>query len=386
MLGPAGLCRSIVAQRLMNSARPLVFWAVTSALIATALLLLHRVLLPFVLAATFAYLLDPLVTRLERVGMNRTFATLFITGLFIVTVISLLLLGVPIIGAELAAFIDNLPTYIDRLRALFDDPNHPWMHKFLGLTSTEVERSGGGLAPMITGFLQSLWSGGWAVLSLFSLFVVTPIVTVYLLHDWKRIIITLDRSVPPEHRATVRELAGEIDLRLTSFVRGQAMICLMLAAFYAIALRSVGLNHGLLIGILAGLFGFIPYAGSLTGLLLAASLAVLQFGLIWTPLLTVFGIFFVGQSLADYLLAPIFVGNRVHLNPVWLMFALFSFGYLFGFIGLLVAVPLAAVLGVLVRFAVGQYLAGAADPLISTSGVRTEVDASKLAGRTSHPL
>jgi predicted PurR-regulated permease PerM len=370
----------------MNPVRPLVFWTVTPALIVTALLLLHGVLLPFVLAATFAYLLDPLVTRLEQVGMNRTFATLFIAGLFIVMVVSLLLLGIPIIGAELAAFIDNLPAYINRLRALFDDPNHPWAHSFFGLVSNEVARSSGQLGPMITGFLRSLWSGGWAVLSFFSLFVVTPIVTVYLLHDWTRILSTLDRSVPPEHRATVRELAGEIDLRLTSFIRGQAMVCLMLAAFYAIALRSVGLNHGLLIGIIAGLFGFIPYAGAFAGLLLAASLAILQFGLSWTPLLTVFGIFFVGQSLADYLLAPIFVGNRVHLNPVWLMFALFSFGYLFGFIGLLVAVPLAAVLGVLVRFAVGQCLASATEPLISTSGVRMEVDSSKLPGRTSHPL
>ena len=375
-----------MAKRLVNSAQPLVFWTVTPALIVTALLLLHGVLLPFVLAATFAYLLDPLVTRLEQLGMNRTLATLFIAGLFIVMVVSLLLLAIPIIGAEIAAFIDNLPTYINRLRALFDDPNHPWVHTFFGLASSEVEQSSGELRPMLTGFLRSLWSGGWAVLSLFSLFVVTPVVTVYLLHDWTRILITLDRSVPPEHRATVRDLAGEIDLRLTSFIRGQAMICLMLAAFYAMALRSVGLNHGLLIGIIAGLFGFIPYAGAFTGLLLAGSLAVIQFGLIWTPLLTVFGIFFVGQCLADYLLAPIFVGNKVHLNPVWLMFALFSFGYLFGFIGLLVAVPVAAVLGVLVRFAVGQYLASGTEPLISTSGAHMEADPSKLAGRTSHPL
>ena len=370
----------------MNPSRPLVFWTVTLAVIATALLLLHRVLLPFVLAATFAYLLDPLVNRLERVGMKRTYATLLITGLVLVFIVSLILLGIPILGAEVAAFIDNLPTYINRLRALFDDPNHPWVHKFFGLASTEAERSSGELGPTITGFLQSLWSGGWAVLSLFSLFVVTPIVTVYLIHDWKRIIGTLDRSVPPEHRAMVRELAGEIDVRLTSFIRGQAMICLMLAAYYAIALRLIGLNHGLLIGIIAGLFGFVPYAGALTGLLLAASVAVLQFGLIWTPLLAVFGIFFVGQSLADYLLAPILIGNKVHLNPVWLMFALFSFGYLFGFIGLLVAVPLAAALGVLVRFAFGQYFAGENEPLISTAGVRMDVDPSKLAGKPTHPL
>src|SRR5262252_6337184 len=136
----------------MQPTRPLVFWTVTCTLTATALL--QRVLLPFVLAATFAYLLDPLVNRLERVGMKRTYATLFITGLVIVFVVSLLLLGIPVIGAEVAAFIDNLPTYINRLRALFDDPNHPWVHKFFGLASTGAEQSSGELGPMITGFLQ----------------------------------------------------------------------------------------------------------------------------------------------------------------------------------------------------------------------------------------
>src|SRR5262245_1055343 len=136
----------------MQPTRPLVFWTVTCTLTATALLLLHRVLLPFVLAATFAYLLDPLVNRLERIGMKRTYANLFITGLVIVFIVSLLLLGVPVIGAEVAALIDNLPTYINRLRTLFDDPNHPWVHKFFGLASTGAEQSSGELGSMITGF------------------------------------------------------------------------------------------------------------------------------------------------------------------------------------------------------------------------------------------
>ena len=203
-------------------------------------------------------------------------------------------------------------------------------------------------------------------MSIFSLLVVTPIVTAYLIYDWKRILFTIDQSIPLEQRETVRALAREIDFRLVSFVRGQAMICLLLGTFYAIALRSIGLNHGLLIGLITGLIGFIPYAGSLTGALLAVSLAILQFGLTWTPILMVLGIFFVGQSLADYVLAPVLVGNKVHLNPVWLIFALFAFGYLFGFVGLLVAVPLAAAIGVLVRFALGQYFANAGGSLVST--------------------
>src|SRR5262249_21498234 len=349
----------------MKSMRPLVFWIVTFALVGATIVLLHHVLLPFVAAATLAYLLDPVVNRLERFGMNRASATLFITGLFIVSVVCLLLLAIPVVGTEVAAFIDNLPTYIKSLRALVVEPNHPWVHKIFDLALSQAEQSSDELAGVIPAFLRSLWSDGWALLSTFSLLVVTPIVTAYLIYDWNRILLTIDRLIPSEHRETVRALAREIDVKLASFVRGQAMICLILGTFYAIALRSIGLNHGLLIGLISGLIGFIPYAGSLTGALLAVSLAILQFGLAWAPVLMVLGIFLVGQSLADYVLAPVLVGNKVHLNPVWLIFALFAFAYLFGFVGLLVAVPLAAAIGVLVRFALGQYFASASEPLIS---------------------
>src|SRR5262249_40871932 len=183
--------------------------------------------------------------------------------------------------------------------------------------------------------------------------------------DWNRILSTIDRLIPFEHRETVKTLAREVDFKLASFVRGQATICLILGTFYAIALRSIGLNHGLLIGLISGLISFIPYVGSLTGALLAVSLAILQFGLTWTPVLMVLGIFFIGESLADYVLAPVLIGNKIHLSAVWLIFALFAFGYLFGFLGLLVAVPVAAAIGVLVRFAVGQYSASASEPFDS---------------------
>jgi predicted PurR-regulated permease PerM len=256
------------------------------------------------------------------------------------------------------------------------------VHKIFDLALSQAEQSSDELAGVIPTFLRSLWSDGWALLSIFSLLVVTPIVTAYLIYDWNRILLTIDRLIPSEHRETVTALAREIDTMLASFVRGQAMICLILGAFYAIALRSIGLNHGLLIGLISGLIGFIPYAGSLTGALLAVSLAILQFGLAWAPVLMVLGIFFVGQSLADYVLAPVLVGNKVHLNPVWLIFALFAFAYLFGFVGLLVAVPLAAAIGVLVRFALGQYIATASEPIISAER-RADGDSSRLPRKRS---
>ena len=334
------------------------FWIVTFALVAATAVLLRDVLLPFVAGIGLAYLLDPIVNRLERTGINRAVATLVILGLFIVGVIALLWVAIPIIGVEVAALVDSLPAYIQRLQALAMDPSRPWLRKIIGAGLSEAAQSSGELTSMTAGwlpeFVRSLLSDGRALISIFSLLVVTPIVTAYLVYDWNRIIVALDNSIPSAHRNTVRALASEIDDTIANFLRGQGTICLILGAFYALALWSVGLNHGLLIGLVSGLLSFVPYVGSLTGLLLSVSVAIVQFGLTWTPILIVLGIFIIGQSIADYALAPFLVGSKVHLNPVWLIFALFSFGYLFGFVGLLIAVPLAASIGVLVRFALRQ--------------------------------
>jgi predicted PurR-regulated permease PerM len=186
---------------------------------------------------------------------------------------------------------------------------------------------------------------------------VTPIVACYLIYDWSKMIAAVDNWVPPARRETVRALAREVDDTIGGFVRGQSALCLILAVYYATALSLMGLKHGVLIGIAAGLVSFIPYLGSLSGLVVSTCVAIAQFWPSWTAILLVPAIFFIGQSLADYVLSPYFVGRRVHLSPVWVMFALFAFGYLFGFVGLLIAVPLAAAIGVLMRFALRQYYA-----------------------------
>jgi predicted PurR-regulated permease PerM len=170
-------------------------------------------------------------------------------------------------------------------------------------------------------------------------------------------IATIDHWVPPARRETVRALASEIDKTISGFVRGQSLLCLALAAFYTSALSLIGLHHSVLIGVASGLLSFIPYLGSLSGLVISICVAIAQFWPEWRLVLVVLAVFFVGQSLADYVLAPYLVGRRVHLNPVWMMFALFAFGYLFGFVGLLIAGPLAAAIGVLMRFALRQYYA-----------------------------
>jgi predicted PurR-regulated permease PerM len=369
-------------------ARPAIFWLAALVLLVTAAVLLRDVLLPFVAGLALAYLLDPLVNRLERLGMNRGAATLVILAVFFAAVILLLLLALPTLITEITILIEKLPGYIRRLQAMATDPSHPSISKAIEVGIEEAERSSGELASVGAGwlseFLGALWSDGRMLLSIFSLLVVTPIITAYLVYDWNRIIATLDRLVPVAHRETVRALVREIDSTVAGFMRGQATICLMLGVFYALALRAMGLNHGLLIGAVSGLLGFVPYFGSLTGFLLSLGVAIAQFGLTWTPVVLVFGIFLIGQSLSDYVLVPYFVGNKVHLNPVWLMFALFSFGYLFGFVGLLIAVPLAASIGVLVRFTLRQQPASAID-CNGAGTLETGVDLPKTLGERPLP-
>jgi predicted PurR-regulated permease PerM len=208
----------------------------------------------------------------------------------------------------------------------------------------------------ITSFLKSLWSGGRALVSLFSLIVVAPVVGFYFVYDWHRMVARVDGWIPLRQRNTVRQLAREVDAAISGFIRGQTAVCLLLGSFYAIALTLAGLNFGLLLGLVSGVITFIPYVGSTTGLVLSLGVAVAQFWPEWTSIATVLGIFIVGQFIEGNILSPKLVGHSVGLHPVWLIFALLAFGYLFGFVGLLVAVPLAATIGVLARFGLKRYL------------------------------
>ena len=335
------------------------FWVAAAVVFVIVLWLLREILLPFVAGMALAYLLDPLVKRLERIGLNRLVATLLVIGLFVIAFLLLIILIVPVLGAQLAAFIERLPNTIARLQALVADPSRPWLRKVVGegfrdADIGELVRQGSGY---LATFLRSLWSGGQALVSIFSLVVITPVVAFYILHDWDRMLATIDDCVPLPHRETVRALAREIDHAIAGFVRGQSGVCLILGSFYALGLSLTGLNFGLLIGLVSGIISFVPYVGSLTGLVLSLGVAIAQFWPEWTPIIIVACVFFVGQFLEGYVLSPKLVGESIGLHPVWLMFALFAFGYLFGFVGMLLAVPLAAASGVLVRFALQQYLA-----------------------------
>jgi predicted PurR-regulated permease PerM len=339
--------------------RQLKFWLVALAIVILVLWLLSDILLPFVAGLAIAYLLTPLTDRLQRLGVHRLVASLVIITLMVMTFVVVILLVAPLLGGQLSSFIENIPGYVTKLQSLLSDPSRPWVQKLLGAgfsndkAITDLVTQGAG---WLTTFLKSLWSGGRALVSLFSLIVVTPVVAFYLIFDWHQMIDTVDNWIPLRQRETVRQLARETDKAIAGFVRGQSTVCLILGSFYAVALTLSGLNFGLLIGLISGLITFIPYVGSMTGLILSLGVAVAQFWPEYTPILIVLGIFLVGQFLEGNVLAPKLVGESVGLHPVWLIFALLAFGYLFGFVGLLVAVPLAATIGVLSRFALNRYL------------------------------
>ena len=339
--------------------RQLLFWLAGLLLFALMLWLLRDILLPFVAGLAIAYLLTPLTDRLERLGVNRLAAALLIITVVVLALIYLILLVAPILAAQLSSFFESIPGYITKLQSLLSDPSRPWLQKLLG-AGFSTDKSISDLMTQgvgwLTSFLHSLWSGGRALVSLFSLVVVTPVVAFYLIYDWHRMIRAVDKWIPPQHRDTVRELARQVDVAISGFVRGQTGVCLILGSFYAVALTLIGVNFGLLIGLISGLITFIPYVGSMTGLVLALGVAVAQFWPNYGPILMVLAVFLVGQFIEGYVLAPKLVGEGVGLHPVWIIFALLAFGYLFGFVGLLVAVPLAATLGVLSRFALRRYL------------------------------
>jgi predicted PurR-regulated permease PerM len=210
-------------------------------------------------------------------------------------------------------------------------------------------------ASWITTVVASIWAGGQAVIGVVSLIVVTPVVAFYLLFDWDRMLARIDNLLPREHAETIRALGRDINLAIAGFIRGQGALCAILGLYYAISLSIIGLNFGFLIGSVAGLISFIPYVGSIVGFFVAVGVAVVQFWPDWIWVVVVVGVFVVGQFIEGNILQPRLVGSSIGVHPVWLMFALFAFGSLFGFVGVLLAVPVTAALGVLVRFAIERY-------------------------------
>ncbi|MGJ3262794.1 MAG: AI-2E family transporter [Salinarimonas sp.] len=340
------------------------FWF--AAFVATAffLWLFSDILLPFVAALALAYLLDPIADRLERLGLGRLTATLLILLAFVLVLVLVLVLILPLVARETTAFLESLPGYVTRLQSLIVERGAPLLdYVGIEISGPELQRNIGDIVSRGAGYLgtvlTTLLASGQTVISVFSLLVLTPIIAFYLLVDWDRMVATVDSWLPLRNRDTIRRLARDIDDVLSRFVRGQATLCLILGGFYALALTVLGLNFGALIGLVAGLLSVIPYVGSITGLLLSVGVAIVQFWPDWIWIVATLAIFLFGQFVEGNFLSPKLLGGAVGIHPVWLMFALFAFGSLFGFVGLLLAVPLAAMVGVLTRFGIARYLQSA---------------------------
>jgi predicted PurR-regulated permease PerM len=337
--------------------RQAAFWIAALAAVLLFLWIFSGILLPFIMGMALAYLLDPIADRLQSAGMNRFWATITIILLAILVFTLAGLTVVPLLASQLAGFLDRLPSYVTSLQALGNRFFETELGRYFGTGAPNggVDQVVAQGASWVATVLETVWAGGQALISVVSLIVVTPVVAFYLLYDWDRMVAKLDNLVPRDHVTTVRRLGREIDSAMAGFVRGQGAVCLILGLFYAVSLSLVGLNFGFLIGSVAGLISFIPFVGSIVGFVLSVGVALVQFWpeAIW--ILAVAGIFAAGQFLEGNILQPRLVGSSIGVHPVWLMFALFAFGSLFGFVGVLLAVPLTAAIGVLVRFALERY-------------------------------
>lgn len=341
-------------------ARNAVFWLVAGGGLILFLYVFSSVLLPFLVGMVLAYFLDPVADRLQKLGMSRLVATVFILIICVVALLMALMVLIPVLSNQLVDFAARLPEYMTRLHALIISFDPEWFEREFGMRPGAIQNGISSLLSQGTVFIgrlfQSLWSSGLAIVNIVSLFVVTPVVAFYLLLDWDRMVENVDRLIPRNHLEDVRQIARDINSATAGFIRGQGTLCLILGVYYATGLSLVGLNFGLLIGLFAGLISFIPYVGSFIGLALALSVAFVQFWPDWYWIVAVAAVFFSGQFIEGNILQPKLMGKSVGLHPVWLMFALFAFGYLFGFVGLLIAVPAAAAVAVLVRFALARYV------------------------------
>ena len=329
-------------------------WAIVALLFFVALWFLGSVMLPFLVGGALAYFLDPVADRLERVGLSRIAATSVITLAAFLLVVLLVLAVIPVLVQQLTALINAAPAISSKLETFlitrFPDltDSTSVMRTTLAEIAQAVQARGGALA-------QGLIASVFSVVSWLLFIVVVPVVAFYLLMDWDHIVARIDELLPLDHAPVIRQIARDIDTALAGFVRGQVTVCITLAVYYASALMLAGLQFGLIIGAIAGAITVVPFVGAMVGGALAIGLAFYQFWGNWLAIGTVAAIFAFGQFMEGNVLTPRLVGKSIGVHPVWLIFALSIFGAIFGFVGLLIAVPLSATIGVLARFGIARY-------------------------------
>jgi predicted PurR-regulated permease PerM len=374
-LGGAKRERSIMA---LPSQKQFQYWGLAAAVFAFLLWALGTVLTPFILGSVIAYFLDPIADRLEKWGLSRVMATIVITLSGILIFFLLFLLVVPTLIGQLGQLISTIGKIIQDLPQTWISVKEWLSGRFpnLDLDGTfmldQMTSLGNAVQSRGGDLVAALLSSAQGLINVVVLLVIVPVVTFYMLMDWDRMVAQVDNLLPRDHQETVRDLARQIDRTLASFIRGQGTVCVILGTYYAVALMLAGLNFGLIVGFIAGLISFIPYIGALVGGVLAIGLALfqwwggtevvdgetIQLSVNWLRISIVAGIFALGQFFEGNILTPKLVGNSVGLHPVWLILALSVFGSLLGFVGMLVAVPVAAVIGVVTRFLIAEYKSG----------------------------
>lgn len=335
-----------------------IFWLTLLGIFCLLTYVLRSVLLPFVVGIIIGYLLDPLATRFEKLRISRTTATCLVLFLVAIILIPALIALAGMIDEQLALFINAVPKYMSSLSQKIEPLIANLQDSFPALSREKIrEYLQGNISnglKLLGSVLRKLITSGYALFNIVSLLLITPVVAFYMLRDWNNFIKKVDSLLPKSYKKEIRNQAKAIDKIISSFIRGQLSVCVLLGSFYAIGLTFVGLDLGMLVGFIAGIISFIPYVGSIVGFITAMAIAFAQFDY-WVPITQVIGVFAVGQFLEGNFLTPKLVGDSIGLHPVWVMFALLAGGVLLGFLGLMIAVPLAAVIGVLVRFAISKY-------------------------------
>lgn len=340
----------------------LLAWGITLGLLFLFLFMVKSILLPFVVAMITAYFLDPAADKLEDFALSRFSATLTITISFFIIAITGSLLLMPLIYDQIVSFAGKIPEYS---RYMQQEVLPVLMEKVKGIDPNALENIQGSISDIskyvltISGNIASgLWNSGVALLNLLSLLFITPIVTFYILRDWDIMRAKISAWLPVKHKEVILEQFSEIDRTLSGYIRGQTNVCLLLGAFYAVGLMIIGLDFGLMIGMMTGILSFIPYVGLLVGMTVGLGVAFIQYGGLdgITSIGMVALVFVIGQVIEGNFVSPKLVGDKVGLHPVWIMFGMLAGTALFGFIGILLSVPVTAVLGVLIRFSLKQYL------------------------------
>jgi len=337
------------------------FWLGVAAGFLLLLWLLNDILLPFVVGAVVAYFFDPVVTRLQRAGLSRTWATAVVTVVAVLVATGATMAIVPPLFGQVEGLIAKAPEYTVMAARRVQPMIEPVREK-LGLPPLSMhelqaeatQRAGQALA-LLGGLAARVAQRGVAIINLLGLLFITPVVTFYLLRDWHKVLAGIDGALPLDNAPTIRSLAHEANAAVAGYLRGQALVCLCLGTLYGVGLSLVGLQFGFVIGLIAGLISFIPFVGTLVGATLSIGMALAQFPPEWFGVAKVAAVFLVGHLLEGNVLSPKLVGDRVGLHPVWIMFALLAGGSLYGFVGVLIAVPVAAIIGVVARHLMGRY-------------------------------